>query len=236
MAEAKQARVLSTEKLNEITCRVFCEMISPAELGFTGGQYIIVNSKMILASGKIGKRAYSIPSSDNDQKKIELIVRRIHDGEGIGSKFIHDLKPGDIFEFSGPWGKYLPPQNAENVLIVATDTGITAALGLIRGKKFAAKARMIWFVESENYFLPFSTLPDWNFVIVPPAGQSLRMDVCKSEIEKVCDQKKFDQIYLSGDGRALAALKDMLLAGGYEEEQILMETFFNHLERKASMV
>src|SRR5262249_8344974 len=138
MAVAKQARVISSTPITAETRLIELALPDGAPLGFVGGQYIIVNSGVPLPGGKIAKRAYSILSRDSEQQRITLAVRRI--GEGPGSNFMHRLNAGDEVPFSGPWGQFLPPAESSQgrTLVFASDTGITAALSLIRGEKFQA--------------------------------------------------------------------------------------------------
>jgi len=219
-------------------------MIDPLELGFIGGQYVIVNSGIRLPNGSMGKRAYSIASADADQTHFDLIVRRIP--EGVGSHFIHGLKPGEVFEFSGPWGKFLPPNNNQTAkaLVIATDTGLTAALGLIRGTRFVSflpKTKFIWLVESENYFIPFSqvrewipsTISEWRWILSPAVGDPGRLQFCRHELEQIINQNSFDLIYMSGDGFVIETLKELFFAVGYSESSLLSEPFFNQESRKA---
>jgi ferredoxin-NADP reductase len=137
MASApKKAIVTKREMWRDDTVQITCEMKEPSALGFVGGKYIIINSKRLLANGKMGKRAYSIASPDSKQGTFELAVKRIPGG--VGSGFIHDLPVGGEFEFSGPWGKFVASENMsreERVLCIATDTGITAALGLLQSEQ-----------------------------------------------------------------------------------------------------
>lgn len=236
MAIPKRARVTHTEKWNDFTCHIRCEMLSPAELGFTGGQYVIINSGIQLPNGHVGKRAYSIAASDTEQKQFDLMVRQIPGG--VGSRFIHELKPGQVFEFSGPWGKYLPPPDGEQgkILIVATDTGLTAALGLTRGRGFVSFLRdtqLVWFLESDSYFIPLDFVREWIPIQTPPVGDPARILFCRNKIEEIVEGRRFNRIYLSGDGQVLSELKKFLMNRGYGEDQILVETFFNHVELKA---
>lgn len=250
MALPKQARVILSGKWNDATCHLVCEMAIPEEFHFTGGQYVIVNSGIRLPNGKMGKRAYSIASADSNSKEFELMVKRVPEGPGSG--FIHSLFPGQIFEFSGPWGQYLPPEPTPEetrlgpILVVATDTGITAALGLILGRKFSpylSFTRLIWFIESESYFLPFNVLNsriprevNWQVIYAPEIDDLSRPGFCRAETQKVLDQGRFKRIYLSGDGTILRELRALSLSHGYEEEQILVETFFHHEELKTARV
>src|SRR5689334_15400286 len=106
MAVPKSARLLAAESVGSKARRLSFEMTDPAELGFVGGQYIIIDTGLTLPNGKAAKRAYSIASSDVDQTRFELIARRI-DG-GVCSNYLHELEVGATLKFSGPWGKFLP--------------------------------------------------------------------------------------------------------------------------------
>jgi len=247
MAAPKRACVTHVEQLTPWTRRIICEMADPEKLEFTGGQYIIVNSGIPLPSGKMGKRAYSIPSSDRDLKRFELVVRRIP--EGVGSGYIHSLAPGNFLEFSGPWGKYLPPQadaGLSSVLVIATDTGLSAALGLVNGSRFSRflpQTQLLWFVDSDQYFMPMDLVVDrmpkgiqWRTVYAPPVGDGSRIAFCIGQLENLMKEKTFDRTYLSGDGKVLSALEGLLLTQGYRKDQIVTETFFNHNELKTAGV
>ncbi len=247
MAFPRRAQVVFVEELNPSTRRVICEMADPQTLDFIGGQYIIVNSGRLLPNGKMGKRAYSIPTPDSNTHQFELVVRRIPDG--VGSDFIHSLKPGDSFEFSGPWGKYLPPASEENfgsILVIATDTGLSAALGLVNAAKFhrcLPQTRLLWFVESGQYFVPpqfaAERMPEgirWQIVNAPQVGDDSRVPFCCGEVESLLKDETFGRIYLSGDGKILSGLEGLFQNKGYGKDQVITETFFNHKELKTASI
>src|SRR4051812_38126476 len=157
MAVAKTATVVAAESVGPKTRHLVLEMEAGAPLGFAGGQYVIVDSGVVLAGGKIAKRAYSIASADVEQSRFELVVRRQDDGPG--SNYMHELAVGGTARFSGPWGKFVAVDGEESgpTLVVATDTGITAALGLLRGRAFRARLEtttLIWFSPSDDDFVP----------------------------------------------------------------------------------
>ncbi len=242
MAVAKQARVLSSTLITAETRLIELALPDGAPLGFVGGQYIIVNSGVPLPGDKIAKRAYSILSSDSEQQRITLAVRRI--GEGPGSNFMHRLKAGDEVPFSGPWGQFLPPAETSQgrTLIVATDTGITAALSLMRGQKFQtqrASTDVIWISGPDEYFLPQAFVRDLlpsglgtlHVIQGLAPGNPERLAIAIGLIQKLTSPPT--NVYLSGDGELLAKLREKLIAGGLPETAIRMETFFNHLTRKA---
>ena len=158
MAEVKLASVLEVAELAPHTRWLRIQMRTPSALGFRGGQYVIVDSGLTLPNGKAGKRAYSILSSDEDQSCIELATLRIPGG--VVSNAVHALEPGAELRFSGPWGKLVAPDAAGtpgSILVLATDTGVTAVLGLLRSSRFAAllaNTAFIWLRADAAYFVP----------------------------------------------------------------------------------
>jgi ferredoxin-NADP reductase len=241
MATQKEARVVAVEELTPLVRTV---TLAPKEpLDFVGGQYIIVNSGATLPDGKLAKRAYSIITRDAEQETITLAVRRI--GEGPASTYMHRLAPGDVVPFSGPWGKFLAddarPRSA--TLIVATDTGITAALGLVRGAAFApqlATARILWLTAGEHDFLPEAfvraRLP-WSLpmarVTIPDVKHPERVGAAKAELERVLVDGTPESAFLAGDGDVLYPLREKLIAAGVGDGNIRVESFFNNPNKKS---
>ena len=85
MAVAKTAHVVGTEKLRPDT--LLLDLCATEPLGFVGGQYLILDSRIILPSGKAVKRAYSFLTGDAEQRRFQLAVKRIPDG--LGSAFAY---------------------------------------------------------------------------------------------------------------------------------------------------
>jgi NADPH-dependent ferric siderophore reductase len=232
MAVAKEARVVHVGDLSATT-RIL-ELEPTAPLDFVGGQYLIVNSGLTLPDGKPAKRAYSILSSDERQDRITLAVRRI--GAGLASSWMHTRAVGDVVPFSGPWGKWLADDaTPRSTLVVATDTGITAALGLVRGRAFApqrVRAEVVWLVEDSGYFLPESfvrgAMP-WEIPLhrapLPPVAHPERLGQAERVLAALGG---FDSVFLAGDGTLVCALRDRLFPSAR------VETFFNHPARKAA--
>src|SRR5258708_14806264 len=99
-------------------------------LGFVGGQSLIFDTGLGRENGKAVKRAYSLLSADAEQQRFQIAVQRLPQGPGSG--FFHAAQPGAEVTFSGPWGKFLPDDGRPRpTLLVATASGITAALGLL---------------------------------------------------------------------------------------------------------
>ncbi|HLJ87101.1 MAG TPA: FAD-dependent oxidoreductase [Candidatus Angelobacter sp.] len=246
MAEPTTARLAAACELGK-NARLL-QFTSDAPLNFSGGQYIIVHTGIEIEGGKTAKRAYSILSGDRNQHGFELGVRRI--GAGPGSNFMHRLPVGTAISFTGAWGKFgvgnrLEPNiPAAPALVVATDTGITAAIGLLNSEGFrqcAPQADVYWILESGDYFLPESFVRERihgcyrNFDIrfAPPVASAARRDWLADLLDEIGShslENRPGAAFLAGDGTLVFAMRERLTQLGVAD--IRIETFFNHQEKK----
>ncbi len=244
MAEARLAHVIGAERIGP-QARLLSLAMAGGELGFTGGQYIIVKTGVELDGGKLAKRAYSIVSSDAEQTKFQLAVRRI--GEGPGSNFMHRIAVGAEVLFSGPWGKFLPQASSGPRLVFATDTGITATLGLLRGRLFrepAGDTTVVWFVETDDYFIPASFVREsikaervsFETVVAPAVGHPGRLACARASVDRVLATHRPHCAYLAGDGALIYPLRDHLASADVPLEKIRIEAFFNNPDRRMPVV
>jgi ferredoxin-NADP reductase len=242
MAQPRVARLVKAERLGP-EARLLTFALAEGEIGFAGGQYIIVNTGIELAGGKLAKRAYSILSSDDDQREFQIAVRRI--GEGPGSNFMHRIEVGAELTFSGPWGKFVTNgASAGPRLVFATDTGITAALGLLQGLGSRARAddtTAVWFVESDDYFLSSSFVryslaglcQNLAVVAAPEITDTARIGRALSILTRSLESRLPGNAFLAGDGAVIYPMRERLIAAGMQKENIHLEAFFNNPERKA---
>lgn len=241
MAVARTARVVGTERMGLDT--LLLDLLATEPLGFVGGQYLILDSRIVLPSGKAVKRAYSLLTSDAEQIRFQLAVKRIPDGPG--SAFVHGLEAGMDIAFSGPWGKFFPREGASgSTLILATDTGITAALGFLHATRFAPllpKALLIWLRGSSNYFLPEGFVRERipadcgeiRIEAIPAIGHPERVPHTRAILRQVMSRGGLAQAFIAGDGAVNQALLDDLVAAGVPVSKDNVESFFNMPKKSA---
>ncbi|MFW7381398.1 MAG: FAD-dependent oxidoreductase [Oligoflexus sp.] len=120
-----------------------------------GGQYLIINTGLELQPDKPLKRAYSILSRNEEEGTIQIAVKALT--QGFASRHLSRLPLGHQLAFSGPWGKLnLREFSGDKIHIVASYTGITAALGLIADLRNDTQAKNIalhWLRPHAQYFL-----------------------------------------------------------------------------------
>jgi ferredoxin-NADP reductase len=219
------------------------ELEAAEPLGFIGGQYIIVDSGLTLPGGKAAKRAYSILSSDADQRRFQLAVKRIPGGPVSG--FLHGIAAGAAVAFSGPWGKLFPAGDAAGAtLVIATDTGISAALGLVQAARFRALlpgTLLIWLQADGDEFLPPALVRahipascgEIRFAALPPIGHPERVPHARAVLAEVLARRPIAQAFSSGDGAVNYALLDDLVAAGIPATRDSVESFFNMPKKSA---
>ncbi|HET6345102.1 MAG TPA: FAD-dependent oxidoreductase [Myxococcota bacterium] len=239
MATPRHARVLAARHPFAESQVLEAELLE-GRLGFIGGQYVIIDSGRLLPNGKAAKRAYSILSPDAQQERISLAALRIPGG--LGSDFLNGLQVGDTFSFSGPWGKLRPPEAPSRALVLATDTGVTAALGLVRGEGFAPtlpETDFWWLHERDLAFVE----PAWveahlparlgsrRLAPLPKDPDPERVAIAVRVVRELCAHGPYSRAYLCGDGAVNRAVTDALVAAGVPAEGIACETFFNGVKR-----
>ena len=237
----KTARVVRTQRYGADTR--WLELVADEPLGFVGGQFVTVDTGLVRPNGKPIRRAYSVLSSDSEQVRFELASRRIPDGPVSG--YVHALEPNAQVRFTGPWGKFFPaPGSVGETLVLATDTGVTAALGLIQSRAFESllkAATFIWLRASPDYFLPEELVKaripaaceKIRIDTILPIGNPERVDRVRSLVARLRETASFQQAFISGDGGVNYALLDDLVVQGVLCTRDHLESFFN-MPRKAS--
>lgn len=222
------------------------ELTDDRPLTFRGGQYIIIDTGLKLADGRARKRAYSMLSPDNEPRTFELGVFRLPGGEG--SELLNQLELGHELRFTGPWGKLHVPDDLSSrrgpVWIIATDSGASAALGLLRSTALSPQLGRVhvWHFRTQpDAFLSDGFLREQlgslaDLCSEPLAGVEAPLRALELErwlherLAKVHELPA--QVYLIGDGALARQCTTQLMAAGVPEAHIQSESFFHH-EKKA---
>lgn len=242
MATHRTARLVNGQDLQAGVRLLEFELVDGQPLGFGGGQYLLINTGIPLPEGKVARRAYSLLSSDLGQDRFQIAVRRI--GTGKASNFLGEAPTGTELSFSGPWGKFVADGLLAKTLVLATDTGITAALGLLRSAAFAphlAEAHLLWLVQDDGYFLPRAFVQELlpcslhRFVCeaLPPVGHPERLGAAQMALQRTLATARPTSAYLAGDGALIYPLENDLGAAGLAKERVRLEPFFNNPQRRA---
>lgn len=235
-------RIVDAENLGESTRALEIERVDGLPFASIGGKYLIVNTGATLALGKPAKRAYSLLPVAGTAHRCRLIVKRLC--EGPGSNALHAAKVGAELSFSGPWGKLVPAEGLEErALFVATDTGITSALGVAEYAAHAGQRRplgVLWLRADGETFLDVSAVKvrleraGARFVsaVIPEVDAPDRVEIARRHIDAYIVESGARVVLAAGDGAVIHPLKQSLTAANAAVEDVRIECFFHNPERK----
>jgi len=115
-----------------------CEQIP--HFDYEPGQFITIHFEH---EGKMLKRSYSIANEPKKDNRIEFAAGYFADGPG--TKLLFNLKPGDVIQINGPFGRLtMKDEQPGRYILVATSTGITPYRAMLAelGKRMEQNAEL----------------------------------------------------------------------------------------------
>jgi len=246
---------LRIKKINKETDQcVSVEFEIPESLAnsfhFKQGQSLTMRANL---AGEEVRRTYSLCSSPLD-KKWKVAIKKV-DG-GLFSSFANDnLKEGDELDVMEPVGKFytdLDPSNKKNYLAFAAGSGITPVISIIKttlrtepqssftlvyGNR--SRSSIIFFEELEGLKNKF--IDRFSFINVLSRERTEtpinfgRIDIGKlTELEKLIDYKKMDEIFICGPEEMIFCVKNFLEQKDISEKKIHFELFTTSGQKKKS--
>jgi ferredoxin-NADP reductase len=242
MSQPRSAQLTAVKHFSRSSLLTFSPPVD-APLVFRGGQYVIVDTGLALADGRRRKRAFSIISSDVDSGSFTLAVYAVEGG--LGADSMRRLRPGDTLTFSGPWGKLSAPAapGEAPLWIIATDTGLSAAVGLLRSAAFDALRGRTRFAYLNPAHTPFLERDAWCDALrevghveegpIAPIGSPERPGALGALVQAWLGHGVPQVVYLCGDGALPARVREELAEHGAGSVVVQAESFFNHPARKS---
>ncbi|TMI65480.1 MAG: phenylacetate-CoA oxygenase/reductase subunit PaaK [Bacteroidetes bacterium] len=208
---------------------------------FKQGQSLTMRT---MIGGEEVRRTYSLCSSPLDGQ-LRVAIKKV-DG-GLFSSFANDnLKSGDLLEVMEPVGKFyveLNPANKKNYLAFASGSGITPVMSIIKttirtephsnftlvyGNR--SRSSIIFFEELEG--LKNTFIDRFNLINILSRERTEsqinfgRIDIGKlTELEKLVDYKKMDEIFICGPEEMIFCVKNFLEQKEISEKKIHFELF-----------
>jgi len=199
---------------------------------FLAGQYVSLKVDDVGA-----RRAYSIASRP-EGRVIELLVDITPDG--VGTKFLLNLKVGDKVEALGPLGKFVIREDSEKeIIFLATGSGIAPMISMVEdllvNKREGRKISLYWGLRyirdvfgKERFERAASQYPNFSFdlVLSRPEGE---WNSCKGRVGDCVKKHRTSfeglEAYICGNPAMLEEMKSLLLEKGVMEEDIFFEKF-----------
>ena len=237
-ANPKTLRVVAAHSEGACARVLEIETVDASPLTPVAGKYIIVNTG-VMAGDKPVKRAYSLTSAYGPDHRARLIVKKL----GPGSSALHDAALGAEFSFSGPWGKLLPEAGEPPcTLVVATDTGITTAIGLATQASTLSTCRVaevLWLRGEGETFLDVDDVRHrieaagvkYVCATILPAHDPARVNDAWAHVEARVAEVGAEVVLASGDGAIIHPLRTRLAEAVRE---VRIECFFHNPEKKSA--
>jgi len=197
----------------------------PVAFDFRPGQFV---SCQLPVGGETLIRPYSIASSPEENRRLELVLNLVPGGPG--SHYLFGLPLGATVRFTGPWGTFVLDQApAAETVFVADGTGIAPirpmlrrALATATGHRLhllaaaASPERVLYRAELET-MRRTSPLFSWDHV----ASDALAHEVTRHYVERDADRSR--RFFICGVGAIVPTLRDLLRRAGYERRAVQYE-------------
>ena len=104
--------------------------------GHAGGQH--VDLRLTAPDGYSAVRSYSIASASNSERRVEITVERLPDGE-VSPYLTQEVAVGDHLELRGPIGGWFVwrAQQTEPIQLIAGGSGIVPLMAMLRSRASA---------------------------------------------------------------------------------------------------
>src|SRR6187431_1476197 len=221
-----------------------------AAFQFTQGQSLTMRTNL---AGEEVRRTYSLCSSPLD-KRWTVAIKKVEGG--VFSSFANEnLKEGDELDVMEPVGKFyteLNPTNKKNYLAFAAGSGITPVISIIKttlrtepqsnftliyGNR--SRSSIIFFEELEGLKNKF--IDRFSFINILSRERTEtpinfgRLDIGKlTDLEKLIDYKKMDEIFICGPEEMIFCVKNFLEQKDISEKKIHFELFTTSGQKRKS--
>ena len=237
------SRVVYEYKINSIidhthTIReLHLELTHQLEFNFKAGQFVMLHVP-VSDGGKSLLRAYSIASSDQDNKRFSLLFKSVEGGKA--TEYVWALKGDEIIKFTGPFGKVFfqePP--TEQIVFLNTGSGLSQHMCFLLSKMHQypdLKYKLYFGIRSENdiYFKSQldelkTQLPHFEYhYVLSRASDSWagKKGYVQNQLADFDYKKIPTTFYLCGNGAMIKDVKHQLLeVDGLDKTKVWSEAF-----------
>jgi len=231
------------ERVQELTPEIKgirLNVITPEEgFHFKPGQYVQLHVPKYELTKEAEYRAYSISSSSEDSRQVELIITRMPNG--AVSTYVHDyLKEGDELLMSGPYGDFYLRESDKDILFIATGSGlapIKSILHQMEGEKIRKKATLFFGDRTRNDLYYIEELEAFvqnmfDFTFIPTLSRLAEEDHWQGEkgrvtdlIEKYISENADIDVYICGAPAMIQSCMELLKKKGIPEKRIIFDKF-----------
>jgi NAD(P)H-flavin reductase len=235
------ARLTRSVLLSEKTKHLEFDIEELSSFDFVAGQFISVREPR---GDKFVTRAYSIGSPPRGNNTFDLCLNRVD--EGFMSNFLCDRLVGETARFHGPHGLFVLTPEVEDVIFVATGTGVAPFRSMVQhlfGEDGSSQQRHrgkhIWLVygtrypEDVYYQEEFERLAaeHTNFHYIAtlsrgPENWTGSRGYVQEYVRKVVGERKDMHVYICGLNEMVSSVRNLLIEEcGWEKKRVIYERY-----------
>lgn len=208
------------KELRRLTDETFSLRLPKSRFKYRAGQHISLG---IL--GDYQSREYSIYSGENDEY-LEVLVKEVKDG--YFTPKLSKLKPGDLVEVNGPFGKFRMDEKKaadHKFVFIASGTGIAPFRSMVRTYP-GLDYRLIHGVRYGNEAYDRHEYAPDRYVLCTSGDKTGHVHGRLTVYLKKTNFDKQTQFYLCGNSNMIFDALEILKNKGFERDQIQCEVYF----------
>jgi ferredoxin-NADP reductase len=230
------AKVVKKEFLNKDTVSLWFEPME-CDFKFLAGQFVMIKFADPAGTEEVLTRAYSIASAPIENGQFELCVGVIPGGKG--SNMLANLEVFECIEMKAPYGVcYIKPKNKNNLIMVATGTGIAPIKSILEDlakHKDSRKIDVLFGVRTEADLFYLKQLKDLaenledSSIMLTLSQPGPLWTGHEGRVTAHLDSIAFDPLitdfYICGNGSMIKEVRNFALEAGIEKKNIHVEIF-----------
>ena len=206
--------------IRKLTGETFSLRLPKSRFKFRSGQHISLGIQ-----GDYQSREYSIYSGENDDH-LEVLVKEVK--EGYFSPKLSHLKPGDLVEVNGPFGKFRIDEKKikdSKFVFIASGTGIAPFRSMVRTYP-ELDYQLIHGVRYGNEAYDKQEYAPERHILCTTGDKTGQVQGRVTKYLKKTDFDKDTQFYLCGNSNMIFDALEILKDKGFDREQIHCEVYF----------
>lgn len=211
--------VFAIEAVRHLTDSTYILRFTRNGMQFKPGQHLVIG-----LPGSSELREYSIYSGTNDSS-LEVLIKEVD--EGLVSRELKALKPGEKLDVRGPYGFFLTKaaDAGQKLLLISSGTGIAPFHSFVRSHP-NSDYQLIHGIRTIDEAYEAGDYDAGRFVSCTSRDTHGDFHGRVTDYLLECDLDPKFQVYLCGNSNMIFDAMDVLRARGIRQRQIFTEVYF----------
>ena len=208
------------KEITHLTAEAFIINLPKNRFRFKAGQHVSLSIK-----GDYQSREYSIYSGENDDN-LQVLVKEVEGG--YFSPKLKNLKPGDLLEVHGPFGRFgLDEKNKDSHkhVFIASGTGIAPFHSIIKSNP-GLDYQLIHGVRYQIEGYEKKSYPPERYTLCTSREKTGNYQGRLTGFLKEARFEKHSLFYLCGNSEMIFDAMEILKEKGFDRESIRVEVYF----------